>query len=131
MRVTLLVVLVVLLSACSVFDRGADGRWVFDEGVVDGQQIGPTAEARVVLDVSSGAVSGTGGCNTYGVEADVYAGAFTLYPDRQITEMECGAAVMNAESAYWNALQRASIYRIDGEVLELEGEDVILRFHRG
>lgn len=129
MRIVIVLV-VVFLSSCAVFARDADGVWVFEQGTVDGEAIAPVPDAPVTLEVSSGVVSGNAGCNTYGIEADVYAGSFTLYPDRQITEMACDPAVMSAEAIYWQALQRTSIYTLESEKLELEGEDVFLTFRR-
>jgi heat shock protein HslJ len=130
MRVMLLLLLALSLAACSIFDRGADGMWLFEEGTVGGAAIGPTADVQVTLEISSGAVTGNAGCNTYGIEADVYAGSFTLYPDRQITQVECDRAVMEAEKDYWDALQRISIYAIEGDTLQLEGQDTYLTFRR-
>lgn len=126
----LILLLALSLSSCSVFARDADGVWVFEQGTVDGEPIAPVPDSQVTLEVSSGAISGNAGCNTYGIEADVYAGSFTLYPDREITEMACDPAVMETEGVYWRALQRTSLYTLEAETLELEGEDVFLTFRR-
>lgn len=134
MRVgTFLIVLITMvtsLSGCAVFNRDADGIWTLQESSVDGETLGPAPQQPVTLEVSSGALIGDAGCNAYGIEADVYGGSIDLYPDREITEEECSPAVMRVEQEYWDALQRVSIYSIEGDTLELEGQDVFLTFHR-
>jgi heat shock protein HslJ len=129
-RIVTLVLMLISLSACSIFDREADGMWQFERGTVDGVVIEPAPGEPVTLEISSGAVTGHAGCNTYGIEADVYSGSFQLYPDREITGAECAPVVMDAEARYWAALQRVSIYAVDGDTLQLEGEDTYLTFTR-
>ncbi len=130
MRSALFLVLLVMLSACSVLQRDADGVWMLESGTVDGQAITPHFGTPVVMDVASGAITGNAGCNDYGIEADVYAGTVKLYPDREITDLGCDSAIMNAEFTYWEALQRTSRYRVEDDVLQFEGNDVFLTFRR-
>lgn len=84
----------------------------------------------MTLEVERGAVSGIGGCNEYVVEADIVGGRFALFGDGDITDEACSAPVMEVEAAYWSALRGVSVYRLDGDNLELEGEAILIRFSR-
>jgi heat shock protein HslJ len=125
-----LIALVLLLSSCGLMSREADGVWSLVEAQTAGETIRPVAGAPITLKVERGAVSGLAGCNEYVVEADIVGGRFALFGSGDITDEVCGQAVMEVEAGYWEALRATSIYRLDGDRLELEGEAILLRFDR-
>jgi heat shock protein HslJ len=125
-----LIALMFLLSACGLMSREADGVWSLVEAEVAGETIRPVAGAPVTLLVERGAVSGVAGCNEYVMEADIVGGRFALFGSGDIADQACGQAVMEVEAGYWDALRATSIYRLDGDILELEGEGILLRFDR-
>lgn len=125
-----LIALVFLLSSCGLMSRDADGVWSLVEAQVAGETIRPVDGAPVTLNVERGAISGVAGCNEYVMEADIVGGRFALFGSGDITDEVCGDAVMDVETGYWEALRETSIYRLDGDSLELEGEAIILRFDR-
>ncbi|MGF1664776.1 MAG: META domain-containing protein [Acidimicrobiia bacterium] len=125
-----LIALVVFLSSCGLMSREADGTWSLVEAQVADESFRPVEGVPVTLQVERGAVSGVAGCNEYVVEADIVGGRFALFGNGDITDEACSQAVMEVETAYWSALREVSIYRLDGDSLELEGEAVLLRFGR-
>jgi heat shock protein HslJ len=73
-------------------------------------------------------IGGTAACNSYGASARIEDDRFELHELAQ-TEMACEPpAVMAAEAAYLQALQRAQLIREEGERLVLSGPDVELTF---
>jgi heat shock protein HslJ len=125
-----LIALLFSLSSCGLMSREADGAWSLVEAQVAGETIRPVDGAPVTLQVERGAVSGIAGCNEYVVEADIVGGRFSLFGGGDITDDACAGAVMEVETEYWEALRDTSIYRLDGDSLELEGEAILLRFDR-
>ncbi len=123
-----LIALVFVLSSCGLMSREADGAWSLVEAQVAGETIRPVDGAPVTLQVERGAVSGVAGCNEYVVEADIVGGRFALFGEGDITDGVCSQPVMAVENEYWEALRETSIYRLDGDSLELEGEAILLRF---
>lgn len=78
---------------------------------------------EITLRFGEGSLEGSGGCNTYG-------GSYTASEDSLSlsgvywTEMACSEpkGVMDQEQAYFQALNAAAGYRVDGDRLELYDE---------
>lgn len=121
-------VLIVLLAACATpgpDSPSAEGRalldteWEFvslnDNALIEGKQI--------TLRFGEASIEGSGGCNTYG-------GSYTAAEDSlrlegvYATEMACmePEGIMEQEKAYFDALNAAVRYRIDGDRLEVYDE---------
>ncbi len=88
---------------------------------VDTFLVVPDSEVTIAFainpDGKSGAVSGSGGCNTYSAEI---SGVFTLGPINA-SKMVCDtpAGVMEQEAAYLNVLQKANAVWIEGSTLRI------------
>lgn len=96
-RVTLL--FAILLGACAT---GADGSWVLEEFIADGETIPLTAE--VTLDVDGRSVSGSSGCNTYSGDVGTDEG-FIVFDNLAVTERFCvDTDVMALEARYLDVL---------------------------
>ncbi len=96
-RVTLLLALV--LAACST---GADGTWVLDEFIADGETIG--LAAPVTMDVDGDSVSGSSGCNSYAGTIATDAGAVVI-SGVAVTERFCeDTDVMALEARFLDVL---------------------------
>ena len=78
----------------------------------------PNAPITLQFDAVAGRVSGTGGCNRYFAEAVVRDRKLTISAIGA-TRMACPAPAMAEESAYLAALERATGYLVEDEVLTL------------
>jgi heat shock protein HslJ len=95
--------------------------WVLDLAQVGAADAGVTGTLRL----GDGTASGSSGCNTF-------SGGYTLDGDELTfselagTAMACDDALMTAERAVLDALEATTGYRIDGDTLELTGDDATL-----
>lgn len=97
-RVTLLL-LVVAAAACST---GADGDWVLEAFIDDGETIDVVADVTMAVDGDR--VSGSSGCNTYSGSIDTDDGDLVI-SGVAVTERFCeDTDVMALEARYLDAL---------------------------
>jgi len=71
---------------------------------------------------ADGAVSGSGGCNTYSAKYTVTGESITIEGIAS-TMMACDDPLATAETAYFGALEKVSVWAIDGASLTLTGPD--------
>ncbi|MHC4432579.1 MAG: META domain-containing protein [Planctomycetota bacterium] len=123
-----ILVLVVLLAACATAEQDQppaqsaallDTEWVLislnGSALIEGTEI--------TLSLKESSLDGSGGCNTYG-------GSYTASEDRlrlsgvSWTERACiePEGIMEQEKAYFDALNAAARYRVDGNRLEVYDE---------
>ncbi len=108
---------------------GPHGAWVLVEAVPaiqvpDGARINLTVEEAEDGSLRAG---GTAACNSYGGTVEVDGTSWSL-SQVAVTEMACEPALMEAESAYLEALDAVDAWRRDADGLELTGGDVMLTF---
>jgi len=98
--------------------------WALATFVEKGTATPVLAETEITLTFEDGAVSGSGGCNTYGA-AYIFDGSFFTFWAPIATEMACSdpAGVMEQEQRYLSFLKDVTIYRIDRNQLRLETGD--------
>ena len=89
-----------------------------------GAQASPIAETQMTAEFNSGALSGSGGCNSYSGAYTAADGAITVSP-LAVTMMMCvePEGVAEQETAYLAALQEAAFYTLDGSQLTLSDAD--------
>ena len=103
------------------------GSWLAEDilggGVVD--------NAQTTLTIAEdGAVSGRGGCNSYGGRAQI-DGETIEFGQLVSTQMACAEALMNQEHNFFEALGRVASFRIDQQqrklaLLDAGGETLVL-----
>jgi heat shock protein HslJ len=97
---------------------------------IDTAQVLPGSEVTLRFDIEAGGrtgrISGSGGCNNY--NADI-ADVFILWPIN-VTSASCDtpAGVMDQETAYLSALQKATSLQFHGETLQIITDQKILYF---
>ena len=100
---------------------------------IDDSVVVPGSEVTIAFAINSdgftGAISGSGGCNTYTAEI---TGAFTL-GGINLSRALCDSpeGVMEQETAYINALQYANSMMIEGSTLKITTSYETLYFSRG
>jgi len=99
--------------------------WVlsrYEDG--SGEVVGVLDGTRVDAYFSDGSVSGTGGCNSYSGEYTSSDGSIEIGALVQ-TEIFCmePEGVMDQEAAFFQAMSRASSYRLEDSSLVLEDEE--------
>lgn len=120
LRISVLLVIGILLAACSSQDVGLDGT-VWELLSING--VAPIDGTEITLRFQDGRVQGSSGCNTYGgdytLEND---GGFRAGPIA-VTEMACldPEGVMDQEVNYLQILQGANMLVRDGDELTIEG----------
>jgi heat shock protein HslJ len=75
---------------------------------------------------TNGSVTGKGGCNNYNGPFTTQGNTVKIGPVAS-TMMACEEAVMQQETAYFNALQNSATYTIRGDTLELRAADGALQ----
>jgi heat shock protein HslJ len=86
-----------------------------------------TGSAPTLTLNEDGSLGGSGGCNRYG-------GSYTLADGKLSvsalfsTMMACAEPIMRQETAFLNALEAATVARVEGSQLILEGENIRLVF---
>ena len=81
-----------------------------------GEQLIHEAAVTALFD-EDGTLTGSAGCNDYTTHYRIDGGEITIDPNIHSTLMDCGEAIMAAESLYLASLQEASVYEIEGEVM--------------
>jgi heat shock protein HslJ len=120
LRISVLLVIGILLAACSSQDVGLDGT-VWELLSING--VAPIDGTEITLRFQDGRVQGSSGCNTYGgdytLEND---GVFQAGPIA-VTEMACldPEGAMAQEVNYLQILQGANMLVRDGDELTIEG----------
>jgi heat shock protein HslJ len=104
----------------------ADGAaWELVEGSVDGDPIAPVAGHPITMMFEAGALSGSGGCNSYGTEPlDSIDGEMDFVQ----TLMACGGDIGTMEERYLRALAATDAGERDGDALVLTGPSITLTF---
>ncbi len=119
--VTCCALLVPLAATATAPDAGSlDGTaWVLT--AVAGRQVpvGPTA----TLQLESGRLSGSDGCNRFAGSYSATGSAFQVSPQLVSTRMACPEGVESEAQAFIAALSAARRYRIDGALLQLLSAD--------
>lgn len=119
--VTILWLLLLALIACArpaTIPSLAETEWV----LTSLQGRAPLAGTRITLQFTDEHASGYAGCNHYGGEYMLPRQGKIEFGMMEQTVMLCGApeVVMDQESAYMDALRRATAYRIGDDTLELQ-----------
>ncbi len=125
-RIMILIVGLLVVAACSDGSATADPTdraWELTElegsAPVDGTSITMTLEDDTVF--------GSAGCNNYNGPAEVGEGTLTLGPNLATTMMACEQPIMDQETAYLDALSRATAFEMAGDTLSLlDGEGTVL-----
>lgn len=106
------------------------GSWELVSGRGPGGGVAPPADHPITLSIDGSDWDGTAACNHYGAEVALDGGQLSVTQLMQ-TEMACPVeGAMEAEAAYLAAFQQITAFRLDGELLVLEGEATELRFRR-
>ncbi|MEZ4503733.1 MAG: META domain-containing protein [Dehalococcoidia bacterium] len=101
--------------------------WVLES--MDGEPVLDGSEITVSFTASE--VSGSGGCNLYGGMYELDGDEITIGDELTATLRACVEEErMTQESAYLRALASAQGVRLEGDVLEIETEDGVLRYRR-
>jgi putative lipoprotein len=125
---TVPMLLVLVLAACALLpSRGLDGEWRLISGTVDGQAIPVPAVAPISLKLSGSAVTGSGGCNSYGGSAQRSDDGISFGSLSQ-TDIGCQEPLATAERLFMAALGRVERGTRDGAGLRLSGSGVVLTF---
>lgn len=129
-RVYPLIAVALIVAGCAATPQttpDVDGNWRLVSGEVSGQSL-PLVDGRsITLQIEGTNVSGNSACNQYGGQA-IVDGSAIEFGDLISTLMGCEADVMEAESAYTDALRRVDTVARDGADLVLSGPDTELRF---
>jgi heat shock protein HslJ len=106
-----------------------EGNWILVNA--DGLTVvAELPDAGISLEVSSSALSGSSGCNTYAADATV-EGSSIKVGDLLVTRKACKeAGVMDVEHAYLAALHRTSSWEVASGVLRLQDDETVLVFTR-
>ncbi len=106
------------------------GSWELVEAITARTPLALPADGRATLTIESARLGGIAFCNSYG-------GAYRRSGDGLVVEelagtaMGCSPELMTAESAYLEALGKASDrMRVEDDELVLSGHDTVLRFRR-
>lgn len=103
------------------------GHWLAED--IDGA--GVIDNLQTVLDLAAdGTVSGTGGCNRIGGQAEIDGDKIT-FGQMISTMMACAPAAMDQEGKFLDALERVASYRLDAErgkltLLDAAGKDIVV-----
>ena len=128
MRKSLLIVLcmIVIVAACTPAPASIVGTWKL---TAYGPKDAPTpavADAEASLTFGNdGTVGGSGGCNSLGGTYEV-DGNQVSFSDITSTLMACDDARMSQESAVIQVLTGTAQYEIDGSILTLTNNDIVL-----
>ncbi len=115
-RLTVLTVLVVCITACGEADSEVAGpTWALTE--LNGAP--PVEGTTIDMTISDDSVSGSSGCNQYTGSATVGDGEISLGPTLAGTMMACAEDVMAQEQAFIEALLAATTYEVAGDELSL------------
>ena len=125
--------LLMALPGCGGDDTSLEGtRWVMTAYAVDGSTQDALSDTTVDAMFADGTVSGTGGCNQYNGSYELDGDKLSVGPLAG-TMMACEQAIMDQETAYMAALQSASSYEIDGNMLTIKDSPgaAVLEFQAG
>jgi heat shock protein HslJ len=119
-----------LVSGCGEPSEPAAiaGAWQLTSGTLDGEPIPIVDGFPITLTIETTTVSGTAACNGYGGSYAVVDGALVI-SELAATAMACSPEeTMSSESAYLEALTRATSMTVIDDQLTLAGEGVELEF---
>jgi len=125
-----LVLLGLIVTACGdpAEPRSVEGAWQLESGTLDGEPIPMVDGHPITLTIEGDTVGGTAACNSYGGSYTLSAGEITFSTVFQ-TEMACfPEETMASESAYLEALTRATSVTATDDHLTLTSEGVELAF---
>lgn len=106
-----------------------EGNWVLKSGSAQSGPVNPFEETPIELNIESdGAFNGTVGCNNMIGTVKAVDGGITLAPVAS-TMMFC-EGMMEAETAYGNALDAVTSGTVSKDQLVLKGDGVELNFAR-
>lgn len=125
--IVLLVIGILLLTACGSKDVGLEGA-VWELLSING--VAPIEGTEITLRFLDGKVQGSSGCNTYGGDYVLEDGGVFRVGPVAVTEMGClnPAGVMEQEVNYLLILQGASVLVQDDDGIRIEGGGNSLRF---
>lgn len=129
-KLPLLIVLMMVLSACAAQATGLEGTWKLAEY----GPVGATIPAMADVDASftfdgDGMVSGTSGCNSMGGEYEVNGNEITFGPLTS-TLMGCEEPLMTQESFVTQVLSDTAQYEVNGNTLTITNGDNVLVFSK-
>ena len=131
-RVTQLVVLLAIASACSAGGASPEeidltGNWQLSSGSVDGELLPLIDASPVTLNVTGTELGGSSACNSYGGHF-ILDGATISIGDLVSTLMMCTPEAMDVEVPYLEALRKVDTVAVDGDELTLTGSGIELRY---
>jgi len=129
-RIGLLVVFGLAVASCGEPAEPASivGAWQLESGSLDAEPIPMVDGFPITLTIDAETVGGTAACNGYGASYTLDDGAIA-FSELGATAMACSPEeTMTSESAYLEALTRASVVTTIDDNLTLTGEDVELVF---
>jgi heat shock protein HslJ len=101
-------------------NRLVNTQWVLVSFEEQGTETPPIAGSDLTLEFDeAGQVAGSGGCNTFGAQYSLQNGQISFGPITT-TEIACTAqGVMAQEQRYYDALQSAGEYELNGDQLKI------------
>lgn len=127
-----LLLAILILGACSAPDTtppGVIGDWVLTEGILREAPFLVQGHRITISFSDDGRVGGVAACNSYGGAYVADGEDLIVGEELASTAMACeGPGVMESEQAFLTALRRPLTYVRNGDVLTIEGADVVMTF---
>ncbi|HEX6843707.1 MAG TPA: META domain-containing protein [Actinomycetota bacterium] len=126
--------LMLILAACAEPAPPGDGAdlvgrtWILDPSSVAALLAEAPADARATIRFDDGEVGGTAACNLFGGTYTLGEGDAIAIAVGAMTEMACEEPLMALEAAFVEALGEVRSFRVDGDVLTLDGDGVTMSF---
>lgn len=121
--ISLILTLVVLLSACSTQTSLVDTKWQLTSLAGNA----PLADVNVTLNFSKDAIGGNDGCNTYGGSYKSTKDTITFGNDIFSTMMYCTDEIAVQYQAFYESLKQTASYKItDGNLSLVDANGTVL-----
>ncbi|MBA4383607.1 MAG: hypothetical protein C0410_02625 [Anaerolinea sp.] len=121
--ISLILTLMVLLSACSIQASLADTKWQLTS--LAGKAA--LTDVKVTLNFSKDAIGGSDGCNTYGGSFKAAKDTLTFGNDIFSTEMYCTDEIAVQYQVYYESLKQTATYKItEGNLSLIDANGTVL-----
>src|SRR5215212_1516400 len=129
-KLHLLLLFVMLLSACAAQSSALQGTWkLIQYGSSDSMTPAVDDADAALTFADDGTVTGSGGCNSLGGEYEVKGNEITFGPITS-TLMGCEEPRMTQESFVTQVLTGTAQYEIEGDTLTITNNDSVLVFSK-